>query len=196
MDEILKWLLQFKTKEIEMNKNVALRWLFILAILSIPWIYLAVNWSSLPERIPMHFGFDGKPDQFGDKQRALYIPLSITLAALLVYLLLTNIYKLDPSGTPATSKVGFTKIAIAVLVFLTCVGLFVLNWTISQHAGGLNIFPGDDGPVICLPGQCDAPQSKPNYFAGFRLPWTPESENNWRGHAFAGRQDVVCRRYP
>lgn len=174
-------------KEIEMNKNVALRWLFILAMLSIPWIYLAVNWSSLPERIPMHFGFDGKPDQFGDKQRAVYIPLSITLAALLVYLLLTNIYKLDPKRYARNQQGVFTKIAMAVLVFLTCVGLFVLNWTISQHAGGLNIFLVMMGLLFAYLGNV-MHSIKPNYFAGFRLPWTLESENNWRAtHLLVGK---------
>ena len=36
---------------------------------------------------------------------------------------------------------------------------------------------------------------KPNYFVGMRLPWTLESEANWRStHQFASRA-VVWRRY-
>ncbi len=32
------------------------------------------------------------------------------------------------------------------------------------------------------------PNLKPNYFAGFRLPWTLENEDNWRKtHHLAGR---------
>jgi uncharacterized membrane protein len=42
-----------------MKKQTLLRWTFVLAMISIPWLYLAVIWSRLPERIPVHFGING-----------------------------------------------------------------------------------------------------------------------------------------
>jgi uncharacterized membrane protein len=48
-------------------------------------IYLAAVWSSIPERIPTHFGFSGQPDSWGSKYSLL---LLIGVAAVL-YLTLT-----------------------------------------------------------------------------------------------------------
>lgn len=46
---------------------------------------LILNWDILPDRIPAHFGFEGRPDAYGNKSTLLLLPG----AAVLVYLLLT-----------------------------------------------------------------------------------------------------------
>jgi hypothetical protein len=37
--------------------------------------YLAVAWSDLPGRVPIHFGLDGRPDDWGEPWWTLFLPL-------------------------------------------------------------------------------------------------------------------------
>ena len=43
-------------------------------LLVIAFAYLAVNWSSLPAEIPVHFGFNGEVDRWGSKFELLILP--------------------------------------------------------------------------------------------------------------------------
>ena len=79
-----------------MRKHTLLRWTFVLVITIIPWIYLLSIWNSLPGSIPVHFGINGTPDKYGPKDQIFIWPAVCSVLSILVYLLLTNIYKLDP----------------------------------------------------------------------------------------------------
>lgn len=59
--------------------------LISLAMIVISFALVVKNWSSLPARIPSHFGFDGKPDGWGGKGSLVAMPL----IALPMYLGLT-----------------------------------------------------------------------------------------------------------
>ena len=162
-----------------MKKQSLLRRTFVLVMISIPWIYLASIWSGLPEKIPVHFGISGAPDKYGQKNQIFIGPAIITVLAILVYLLLTNIYKIDPKRYASKQSGTFTKIAMAVVVFMSCICLLVLHWTVKQHTIGLNLFLVIMGLLFAYIGNI-MHSIKPNYFAGFRLPWTLESEENWK----------------
>ncbi|HPT29276.1 MAG TPA: DUF1648 domain-containing protein [Bryobacteraceae bacterium] len=36
---------------------------------------VAVNWSTLPDELPMHFGINGKPDRYGSRWQLLILPV-------------------------------------------------------------------------------------------------------------------------
>lgn len=168
-----------------MRKHTLLRWMFILIINVIPWLYLLSVWNSLPDKIPVHFGIDGTPDQYGQRNQIFFIPATCTVVSVLVYLLLTNIYKLDPKRWAAKQPAIFLKIAMVVVVFISCISIIVLNWTVSQHTIGLNLVLVMMGLLFAYMGNV-MHSIKPNYFAGFRLPWTLESEENWRATHLLG----------
>jgi uncharacterized membrane protein len=42
---------------------------------------LVRSWASLPDRVPIHFGFDGRPDSWGRR----YILLALPIVAILLY---------------------------------------------------------------------------------------------------------------
>ncbi len=162
-----------------MKHPILLRWIFVIAILSVPWIYLATIWGNLPERIPIHFGLNGTPDKYGEKSQVFIFSSIITVAALLVYLILTNINKIDPKRYATKQQGTFLKIGMAVIVFFSCINVIVLRWTEQQHTGNLNLFLLIFGLLFAYLGNI-MHSIKPNYFAGFRLPWTLESEANWK----------------
>lgn len=56
----------------------ALRWpLELLSLLGLAALIglIAVNWSTLPEELPMHFGITGKPDRYGRRGQLLILPV-------------------------------------------------------------------------------------------------------------------------
>ncbi len=170
-----------------MRKHTLLRWTFVLVIAIIPWIYLLSIWNSLPERIPVHFGINGTPDKYGPKNEIFIWPAVCTVLSILVYLLLTNIYKLDPKRRAAKQSGTFLKIAMVVVVFISCIIIIVLSWTVKQHTVGLNLLLVMMGLLLAYVGNV-MHSIKPNYFAGFRVPWTLESEENWKAtHLLGGK---------
>ncbi|HWC54110.1 MAG TPA: SdpI family protein [Chitinophagaceae bacterium] len=170
-----------------MKHSVILRWIFVLVLLSIPWIYLATIWGAMPESIPVHFGINGTPDKYGEKNQVLVFSSIITGIALLMYLILTNIYKIDPKRYATKQQGVFLKIAMVMVVFLSFVNVIILRWTIQQHTGSLNLFLVAIGLLFAYFGNI-MHSIKPNYFAGLRLPWTLESETNWKAtHQFASK---------
>jgi uncharacterized membrane protein len=170
-----------------MRKHTLLRWTFVLVITIIPWIYLLSIWNSLPESIPVHFGINGIPDKYGAKNQIFLWPAGCTVLSVLVYLLLTNIYKLDPKRWAANQPGIFLKIAMVVVVFISCITILMLNWTVKQHTVGLNLILVMMGLLLAYMGNI-LHSIKPNYFAGFRLPWALESEENWKAtHLLASK---------
>ena len=168
-----------------MRKHTLLRWTFVLVVTIIPWIYLLSIWGSLPESIPTHFGINGTPDAYGPKNQIFLWPAICTVLSILVYLLLTNIYKLDPKRSTAKLSGTFLKIAMVVVVFISCITILVLSWTVKQHTLGLNLILVMMGLLLAYVGNV-MHSIKPNYFAGFRVPWTLESEENWKATHLLG----------
>lgn len=170
-----------------MKHSIILRRTFILIILGIPWIYLATIWRSLPEKVPVHFGLDGTPDRYGEKNQVFLFLSIITVAALLVYFIMSNIYKIDPKRYATKQQDVFLKIGMAIVVFLSFVNLIILHWTQQQYTDNLNLFLVAFGILFAYFGNI-MHSIKPNYFAGLRLPWTLESESNWKAtHRLAGK---------
>jgi len=168
-----------------MRKHTLLRWTFVLVVTIIPWIYLLSIWNSLPASIPTHFGINGTPDAYGPKNQIFLWPAICTVLSILVYLLLTNIYKLDPKRSTAKLSGTFLKIAMVVVVFISCITILVLSWTVKQHTLGLNLILVMMGLLLAYVGNV-MHSIKPNYFAGFRVPWTLESEENWKATHLLG----------
>ncbi len=168
-----------------MRKHTLLRWTFVIVISLIPWVYLLSIWHSLPERIPIHFGIDGTPDKYGQRNQVFFITGTLTLVSVLVYLLLTNIYKLDPKGWVAKQPGIFLKIAMVIVVFVSGISIIGLNWMTNQRTIGLNLVLVMMGLLLAYVGNV-MHSIKPNYFAGFRLPWTLENEENWRATHLLG----------
>ena len=51
------------------------------------WLYLFTNWSSVPDKIPTHFGFSGILDAWGGKSSIIFLPIVMTV----LYLMMTTL---------------------------------------------------------------------------------------------------------
>ncbi len=157
-------------------------------IVPIPLIYLAMIWNKLPESIALHFDLNGKADKFGNKNELLITIIVLSVVSLLTYLLLKNIYRIDPKKYAAENKDRLLKIGFAISVFMSAIGC-MLVYTGQHGSSGfaMGLILAGIGLLFAIIGNY-LPNLKPNYFAGLRLPWTLENPDNWKKtHAFAGK---------
>jgi uncharacterized membrane protein len=157
-------------------------------IMLLPLAYLAAIWTSLPAQVPVHFNLTGKADRFGSKNELLSVSFLLTGVNAFVYLLLTNVYRLDPKRNAIENRMRLSRIAFAVSVFLAGLLCFILYS--SKHVDSKfapRLIFSSVGLLFALIGNY-MHTIRPNYFAGFRLPWTLENEENWRKtHLLAGK---------
>lgn len=157
-------------------------------LMAAPAIYLAMVWKSLPEKVAVHFDLKGNPDRFGSRNELITTVIILTVVNAVVYLLLTNIWRIDPKKNAAENRNRIATIAFATTVLLSAIMCMIIY---SASKGNIRFSAGlifsAVGLFFAILGNY-LPNMKPNYFAGFRLPWTLENEENWRKtHQLAGR---------
>jgi uncharacterized membrane protein len=161
-------------------------WLALLLII-IPLIYLGGIYNSLPETIPLHFDINGKADGFGDKGKLWFVVILMTVVSAGTYLLITNLPKIDPKKTAGQSPELYHKIAIVMAVFLCALSIVIIYSSVSGSFKMSKLMLPLLGLMITLLGNY-MHSIKPNYFVGFRTPWTLENEDNWRKtHQLVGK---------
>lgn len=168
-----------------MNKILSrIIWLIAIA----PAIYLALIWKSIPDTVPLHFDLQGNVDRYGSKHELLYLIIGLTIMIVVVYFLISNIYKIDPKRYAMQNKERMQRIAFYVSAYLAAVFIMVIYASVHNNSGFVMKFVFIAmGLLFALLGN-NMYNIKPNYFAGIRLPWTLENEENWRRtHQFAGR---------
>ncbi len=168
-------------------KNVKVAIAIASIVLLIPVLYLLKVYLKLPQIIPVHFDGHGKPNDYGDKSILLITTAIFSVVAMGIFFLLRNIHKIDPKKNVKYNADTYNKIAIALVVFMAALNIIIISSAVngSFETGKLlmpllGIFFAFMGNVMF--------SLKPNYFVGIRLPWTLESEDNWRKtHQLAGK---------
>lgn len=159
-------------------------WLMML----LPAIYLAIVWKNMPQSVPMHFDLHGNVDRYGSKNEMAYLIAGLTVLNAIVYLVVTNVYKIDPKRYAAKNKDRLQRMGFWVSLYLTAIWLMLIYQTLHYNLNNtLKFIFIAMGLLFALIGN-NMYNLQPNYFAGIRLPWTLESEDNWRKtHHIAGR---------
>jgi immunity protein, SdpI family len=167
--------------------NIFLRRIIWLIML-VPAIYLTILWKQIPQSVPMHFDLKGNVDRYGTKHDLLILILSLTALNAVMYLIVSNIYKIDPRKTATQNKDRLKQIAFSVTLYLSAIWIMLI-YEIAHNDVTMTmkfVFVAM-GLLFALLGN-NMYNIKPNYFAGLRLPWTLENEDNWRKtHHLAGR---------
>lgn len=159
--------------------------LLAVAILSVPFIYLALTWNSMPEQVALHFGADGKPDRFGPKSELFTALGIISTVGLLCFGLIQWLPSIDPKKNLETSPKTLFKFALSVVIFMAILNTYII-YSATHPTEGRLVFVLLGGLFTVLGNLMNS--IKPNYFIGMRLPWTLENESNWRAtHQLASR---------
>ena len=164
-----------------MKNQTILKELFLFLLAALPVIYLLVNWSSLPEQLPIHFELSGEPNGYGSKITYIFLPLGI-------YLLMLVLPFIDPrkSNYEIFSDTYFKLRIIFGLFFGLLTSVIIYNQLHGTEKLGLfmPIFPF---LLFTLIGNYMG-TIRPNYFVGIKVPWTLNSDEVWtRTHKMAGR---------
>ena len=146
-----------------------------LAVSLLPFVYLAYIWPSLPQRVPMHWNASGEIDRWGDKSETLMIPLLMTG---LVYVLFLILPKIDPKGKLESMGNKLNSFRMILTCFMSVLSLYVLYSIKTHNADPKMLFPLL-GLLFAFLGNY-MKTMKPNYFIGFRTPWTLENEEVWK----------------
>ena len=164
-------------KEIIMDKFLKrIIWLFILA----PAIYLAIIWNTVPETVPLHANLKGEVDRYGSKNALIILTLILTLVNAAVYLLLPQVYRIDPKKYAAENKSRLFRIAFAVSLFIAAVLCLLIYSSVHENLEFSSRFIlAGVGLLLAIVGNYMY-NIKPNYFAGIRLPWTLNNDENWK----------------
>jgi uncharacterized membrane protein len=105
-----------------------------------------------------------------------------------LYLLLLNVHRIDPKRYGVSNMNLMKRLGRVIAVFMASLLCFII-YTSAQGTQMMTtkvVFAGV-GILCCFIGNYMF-SIKPNYFAGFRLPWALESEENWRlTHNLAGK---------
>ena len=160
-------------------KNNSIEWLVILIILAAPFGYLYTIYNNLPQTIPIHFNLQGKADGFGDKSTLIFTTIMMTVIGVAVYFLVKFAHKIDPKKAAGQSPELLKKIALSVLIFLSLIQLIIIHSSVANHLDGTKYIVPAVGIFLAVLGNF-MHSIKPNYFIGFRIPWTLENEDNWR----------------
>jgi uncharacterized membrane protein len=170
-----------------MKKNLTLLNAAMIVIALIPIIYVLLTWNQIPESVPIHFDADMQPDRMGTKSDLLLTAAILAVVSILMLFLFENIHRIDPKrrGVPVSDT--FIKLAAGLVVFLTALN-FIIIFSAIKNTSLINhlLFPLL-GLLFAFLGNY-MHNIKPNYFAGFRLPWTLSDDENWRKtHHLAGK---------
>ena len=153
----------------------------------LPFGYAIYLYPSLGDQIPIHFNIEGKADGWASRNSIFIMPVIMGFVSIFTFLLLTNIEKFDPKARAANIKDTLSPVAIFISGILCALTLVVLFGISHEHTPIDQLLFGVLGLQFIGMGYY-MPNMKQNYFAGYKLPWTLENEENWKKtHGLAGK---------
>jgi uncharacterized membrane protein len=163
----------------------SLKHLLMVFIALIPFGWLMYAWPQIPEIVPTHFGTNG-PDAWGSKSSLYGLAAVLSGTSIGVYFLLQFIHKIDPKRANKDSAAAFNKLAVGMILFLMILNMLCLQMSAFNRHWEAGLF-ALIGLLFAFLGNV-MHSLKPNYLAGIRLPWTLNSDDNWRQtHRLAGK---------
>lgn len=166
------------------NQGTYIRWdreWMIWSILLLPALMTAVYWNALPEQIPIHWNLRGEVDGYGPRYM-------LPLMNLGVYLLLTLAPLIDPRRNNYRRFVRtFFYLRVGIVLFLVALNFLSIYIALGYDLPAVRLIMAATFLLLALLGNYLS-TVKPNYFIGFRLPWTLEDDEVWRAtHRMAAR---------
>ena len=166
--------------KIKINKKLVL---FTSILILLPSLVGCVFWNQLPEEIPTHFNLLGQADGYNHKVFAIF---GLPALMLLMHWVLLFLMIKDPKSSNISSKIQV--LIYWIIPFVSCLSMISIYGEFlgySMMSGLLaQIFLG----VVMIVIGNYLPKTHRNYIIGIRLPWTLESDKNWRKtHRLAGK---------
>ncbi|MFA5917037.1 MAG: SdpI family protein [Candidatus Gracilibacteria bacterium] len=168
------------------NKLLIYKLLIVLLMILIG-VYV---YPILPDIVPIHWGFDGKPDNMGSK---LTNVITFPIIALVLVVLFAFLPKLDPKKENY-DKFGktwevFQFSIIGLMLYVQIITSFV---TLNPEYNISRFMLFGIGTLFVILGNYMG-KIRQNYFVGIKLPWTLANEENWnKTHRFGGKMFMLA----
>lgn len=151
-------------------------WASVLSITAI-FVSAIVAAIILPEKVAVHFGIDGTPDRWGSKWEIILI---LPITSLFTYLMLYLVPKIDPKkGITSPHQKPMPQIRSLTMILILGIQLIIIHSAITEQINS-NLLIGMIVTFAFIGIGNLMNSVKPNYFIGFRTPWTLESEEVWK----------------
>jgi len=164
-----------------MKKQTMFRELFLFLLAALPVLYLLFNWSSVPEKVPIHFELNGDPNDYGSKLIYVFLPLGI-------YFLMLILPMIDPrKSNYEIFSLTYYKLRIVLGLFFGLIDTVII-YNVLHGSDKLGLFvPIFVFLLLTLLGNYMG-NVRQNYFIGIKVPWTLNNAEVWtRTHRMAGR---------
>jgi len=164
-----------------MKREKIIKELVLIVLTLLPVLYLAFNWSALPESMPIHFDVHGEPNGWGSRMVFVWLPLGL-------YLLMLILPKIDPrKANYVVFEGSYYRIRLIMAIFFGLINSMVI-WGVVNNANAIHKFiPLTIFVLLMLIGNYMG-NFRPNYFVGIKVPWTLNSDEVWiRTHKMAGK---------
>jgi uncharacterized membrane protein len=158
-------------------------------LVALAWVLSLAALPFAPGSVPTHWGIDGQPDQWAAPVPGLFIaPAIMGCIAVLVYYL----PRIDPRRRNyAAFGSTYTLIQVGLIGFLFVLHLITLAAALGIRIDMNRVITPLVGALLVVLGNVMG-KVRPNWFVGFRTPWTLHSPDVWtRTHRFGGRLMVV-----
>ncbi len=160
---------------------------FPLILLVVPLIYTALTWTQIAAVVPLHYNWKGEPDRMGSKEDLLKVIIGLTVLNAILYLLLSNIKRIKTNLTPIPNGEHLRKMGVGICAFIALVQVWIAYSAQTATLFSIKLLLICTALLFCFIGNY-MHSLKPNYLAGFRLPWTLRNPENWRlTHQFAAQ---------
>jgi len=155
---------------------------FILIL--VPFLYLGIIWSSLPQEVPIHWNALGEIDGYGSKYTLLLLPI---LMPGLTYLTFALIQRFTAIEQVAKMGKKLNTLKFLILLFMSVLCMLIIHSSKEGLVGQPTFVFVSLGLLFTVFGNFFR-TIQPNYFLGIRTPWTLKSAIVWKStHEFAGK---------
>ena len=160
----------------------------IWAVMVVPFVYLSTVWKNLPIEVPTHFGMDGVANGWMSKPVFLCFLVGLIVGLYLLFLIMP---KLDTKKKIEQMGEKYYHLRLTFSVFFSLISCVNIYFAVEGSLDKPQILVALIGVLYTIIGNYSQ-AIRPNYFLGFRTPWTLESEEVWKStHLFGGRTWVI-----
>lgn len=163
-----------------MKKNI-----FSIIIITLSVLFSLISLLYLPEKIALHWGLNGKPDQYMIKYIGVFI-----LPIVMIIINFAKVFSPKKDSYKEFQK-SYTIVTDLIMAFLLLAHVSVLLFNLGYEINiEFNLSIGIGLLFIVLGNYL--PKTKQNHFIGFRIPWTLNNEVVWhKTHRFGGKVLVI-----
>jgi len=164
-----------------MKNQTIRREIFLIVLTAIPIVYVLINWSILPDQLPIHFDTSGDPNGYGSKLLYIFLPIAL-------YFLMLVLPFIDPRKSNYEIFSGtYYKLRVVLSLFFGIIDTIIIYNTLHKIEKMGLLLPISVFLLFTLLGNYMG-NFRPNYFVGIKVPWTLNNDVVWtRTHKLAGK---------